>query len=170
LRGVIDSAANIADNDAIEYGNLQEVLAYESRGMWFDVAKTIGGELPFVDKILEWNDKIPGDPLHQIFVGDAPVGADPTYIAQQSSEMMQYAVAQRLIDANLGDPSVFQQFGLIDPETNQLRPIKQDDFGDFRSAFTDYFMGINPTVKIGIEDYEDAYRDALPTPTGHTGG
>ena len=170
LRGVIDSAANIADNDAIDYGNLQEVLAYESRGMWFDMAKTIGGELPGVGAILEWNGKMPGDPLHQIFVGDAPAGADPTYIAQQSSEMMQYAVAQRLIDANLGDPAVFQEFGLIDPETNQLRPIKQDEFGDFRSAFTDYFMGINPTVKIGIEDYEDAYRDALPTPTGHTGG
>lgn len=170
LRGVIDSAANIADNDAIAYGNLQDVLAYESRGMWFDVAKTLGGELPVVGTILEWNNKIPGDPLHQIFVGDAPAGADPTYIAQQSSEMMQYAVAQRLIDANLGDPSVFQEFDLIDPETNQLKPIKQDEFGDFRSAFTDYFMGINPTVKAGIEDYEDAYRDALPTPTGHTGG
>ena len=170
LRGVIDSAANIADNDAIAYGNLQDVLAYESRGMWFDMAKTIGGEIPGVGTILEWGDKIPGDPLHQIFVGDAPVGADPTYIAQQSSEMMQYAVAQRLIDANLGDPAVFGEFGLIDPETNQLRPIKQDEFGDFRSAFTAYFMGIDPTVKIGIEDYEDAYRDALPTPTGHTGG
>jgi hypothetical protein len=170
LRGVIDSAANIADNDAIAYGNLQEVKAYESRGMWFDVAKTIGGEIPGVSAILEWNGKVPGDPLQQIFVGDAPAGADPTYIAQQSSEMMQYAVAQRLIDANLGDPAVFQEFGLIDPETNQLKPIKQDDFGDFRSAFTDYFMGIDPTVKSGIEDYEDAYRDALPTPTGHTGG
>ncbi|MFI5509060.1 hypothetical protein ACIA48_16440 [Mycobacterium sp. NPDC051804] len=170
LRGVIDSAANIADNDAIAYGNLQDVLAYESRGMWFDVAKTIGGEIPGVSTILDWSDKVPGDPLHQIFVGDAPAGADPTYIAQQSSEMMQYAVAQRLIDANLGDPSVFGEFDLIDPETNQLKPIKQDEFGDFRSAFTDYFMGIDPTVKAGIEDYEDAYRDALPTPTGHTGG
>lgn len=170
LRGVIDSAANIADNDAIEYGNLQDVRAYESRGQWFDVAKTLGGEIPGVSTLLEWNDKMPVDPLHQIFVGDAPMGADPTYIAQQSSEMMQYAVAQRLIDANLGDPAVFQEFGLIDPETNQLKPMKQDDFGDFRSAFTDYFMGIDPTVKVGIEDYEDAYRDALPTPTGHTGG
>lgn len=170
LRGVIDSAANIADNDAIAHGNLQDVKAYESRGMWFDVAKTIGGEVPGVSTILDWNDKIPGDPLHQIFVGDAPVGADPTYIAQQSSEMMQYAVAQRLIDANLGDPAVFQEFGLIDPATNQLKPITQVDFGDFRSAFTDYFMGIDPTVKVGIEDYEDAYRDALPTPPAHTGG
>ena len=170
LRGVIDSAANIADNDAIAYGNLQDVKAYESRGMWFDVAKTIGGEVPGVSTILGWNDKIPGDPLHQIFVGDAPVGSDPTYIAQQSSEMMQYAVAQRLIDANLGDPAVFQEFGLIDPATNQLKPITQNDFGDFRSAFTDYFMGIDPTVKVGIEDYEDAYRDALPTPPAHTGG
>lgn len=31
-------------------------------------------------------------------------------------------------------------------------------------------MGIDPTVKVGIEDYEDAYRDALPTPPAHTGG
>lgn len=170
LRGVIDSAANIADNNAIAYGNLQDVKAYESRGMWFDVAKTIGGEVPGVSTILDWNDKIPGDPLHQIFVGDAPVGADPTYIARQSSEMMQYAVAQRLIDAGLGDPAAFHEFGLIDPETNQLKPITQDKFNEFRSVLTDYFMGVDPTVKVGIEDYEDAYRDALPTSPAHTGG
>jgi hypothetical protein len=167
---VIDSAANIADNDLIEYGNLQEAKAYESRGMWFDVATTLGKEIPGVSAILEWNSRMPIDPLHQIFVGDAPAGADPTYIAQQSSEMMQYAVAQRLLDADLGNPDVFNQFDLIDPETNQLKPLKNDDFGDFRSAFTEYFMGVDPTVKAGIEDYEDAYRDALPTPTGHTGG
>lgn len=169
LRGVIDSGANIADNDAITYGNLQDVKAYESRAQWFDVAKTLGGEIPGVSTILEWNGKIPGDPLQQIFVGDAPTGADPTYIAQQSSEAMQYAVAQRLLDNGFGNPAIFADEGLIDPATGQLKPL-MGDFDDFRSAMTNYFNGINPTVKSGIEDYEDAYRDALPTPTGHTGG
>ncbi len=60
LKGVIDSAANIADNDAIAYGNLQEVNAYESRGQWFDFAKTVGGEIPIVKSILDWNGKMPG--------------------------------------------------------------------------------------------------------------
>ena len=59
LRGVIDTGANIADNDAIAYGNLQDVNAYESRGQWFDFAKTLGEEIPGVSSILEWNDKIP---------------------------------------------------------------------------------------------------------------
>ena len=63
MRGVIDTGANIADNDAIAYGNLQDVNAYESRGQWFDFAKTLGGEIPGVSAILDWNDKIPGDPL-----------------------------------------------------------------------------------------------------------
>ena len=31
---------------------------------------------------------------------------------------------------------------------------------------TNYFNGINPSVKSGIEDYEDGYRDALPTRRG----
>ena len=169
LRGVIDTGANIADNDAIAYGDLQDVNAYESRGLWFDFAKTLGGEIPGVSAILEWNDKIPGDPLHQIFVGDAPKAADPTYISQQSSEAMQYAVAQRLLDNNLGDPAFFAKDGLIDPATGQLVPL-EDDFSNFRTALANYFDDINPTVNSGIEDYEDAYRDALPTPTGHTGG
>jgi hypothetical protein len=169
LRGVIDSGANIADNDAISYGNLQDVNAYESRGQWFDFAKTLGGEIPGVSAILDWNDKIPGDPLHQIFVGDAPKAADPTYIAQQSSEAMQYAVAQRLLDNNLGNPAFFTEEGLIDTETGQLVPL-EDNFSNFRTAMANYFDNINPTVKSGIEDYEDAYRDALPNPTGHMGG
>jgi len=169
LRGVIDSGANIADNDAIAYGNLQDVNAYESRGQWFDIAKTIGGEIPGVSTILDWNDKIPGDPLHQIFVGDAPIAKGPEYIAQQSSEAMQYAVAQRLLDNNLGNPAFFADQGLIDPKTDNLLPL-EGNFSDFRSAMTNYFNDINPSVKSGIEDYEDGYRDALPTAEGHTGG
>ena len=69
---MIDTAARIADNDAIAYGNLQEVRAYESRGLWFDAAKTIAGEIPGVSAILDWSGKMPGDPLQQMFVGDAP--------------------------------------------------------------------------------------------------
>jgi len=169
LRGVIDTGANIADNDAIAYGNLQEVNAYESRGQWLEFAKTLGGEIPGVSAILDWNSKMPVDALQQIFVGDSPAGTDPVHIAQQSSEAMQYAVAQRLLDNNLGNPAFFEQLGLIDPATNQLKPLT-NNLSDFRTAFTNYFVDMNPTVKAGIEDYEDAYRDALPKPPGNPGG
>ncbi|KUI13723.1 hypothetical protein AU192_06045 [Mycobacterium lehmannii] len=168
LRGIIDSGANIADNDAIKYGNLQEVRAYESRERWFELAKAAGGEIPGVKTILEYYDKMPDDPLHGIFIGDAPVPNDPTYIVQESSEALQYAVAQRLLDNNIGDPRFFAEAGLIDPATGQLKPL-ENGFADFRTALTNYFNGIDPTVKGGIEDYEDAYRDALPRPPAHTG-
>ncbi len=168
LKGVIDSAANMADNDAIAYGNLQEVSAYESRGQWFDFAKTVGGEIPIVKSMLDWNGKVPGDPLQSIFVGDAPVGADPKQIVQQTSDAMQYAVAQRLLDANLGNAGIFDQYDLINPDTRQLSPLT-DDLSDFRSAFTNYFNGINDNIKAGIEDYEDGYRDAMPNATAQPG-
>lgn len=168
LRGIIDSGANVADNDAIKYGNLQDVRAYESRGQWFDFAKTLGGEIPGVKALLDFNGKMPVDPLQQIFVGDAPVPDNPTYIAQESSEALQYAVAQRLLDSNIGDPRFFAEANLIDPSTGQLKPL-DNDFTDFRTALTNYFNGIDPSVKAGIEDYEDAYRDALPRPPAHTG-
>ena len=168
LKGVIDTAASIADNDAIAYGNLQDVKAYESRGQWFEFAKTLGGEIPGVSAILDWNSKMPVDALQEIFVGQAPAGADPSYIAQQSSDAMQYAVAQRLLDSNLGDPAFFANLGLIDPETGQLTELAENR-SDFRTAFTNYFNGVNPSVKSGIEDYEDGYRDALPTGQAHVG-
>jgi hypothetical protein len=168
MRGIIDAGANIADNDAIKYGNLQDVKAYESRGQWFDLAKTVGAEIPGVKTILDLNGKMPGDPLQQIFVGDAPAAADPKYIATQSSEALQYAVAQQLLNNDIGDATYFAEAGLIDPSTGQLRPL-DNEFSDFRTALTNYFNGIDPTVKSGIEDYEDAYRDALPRPPAHTG-
>ena len=168
LRGIIDSGANIADNDAIEYGNLADIRAYESRGEWFDAAKKIGGEIPGVKTFLDFADKIPGDPLQQIFVGDAPVPDNPTYVVQESSEALQYAVAQRLLDSDIGDPRFFAEANLIDPTTGRLKPL-EGDFADFRTALTNYFNGIDPSVKSGIEDYEDAYRDALPRPPAHTG-
>lgn len=164
LKGVIDSAANMADNDAIKYGNLQEVNAYESRGMWFDMATTLGKEIPGVSSILEWADKGPVNPLQEIFVGDAPAGADPKQIVQQTSDAMQYTIAQRLLDANLGNAGIFDEYGLINNENRQLDPLK-DDLTDFRSAFTNYFNSVNENIKDGIEDYEDGYRDAMPNAT-----
>ncbi|WP_156744326.1 hypothetical protein [Mycobacterium sp. 1164985.4] len=168
LRGIIDSGANVADNDAIKYGNMQDVKAYESRGQWFDIAKTLGNEIPGVKAFLDYAGKGPVDPLQEIFVGEAPTPNDPTYIVQESSEALQHTVAQRLLDNNIGDPRFFAEAGLLDPATGQLKPL-ENGFSDFRTALTNYFNGIDPSVKAGIEDYEDAYRDALPRPPAHTG-
>lgn len=167
LRGVIDTAANIADNDAIQYGNIQDVKAFESRGQWFDIAKSLGDQIPGLNQILDSAGSLPGDPLHDIFVGDAPTPADLTHIATQSSEALQHSVAQHLLNNNLGDASLFAN--LIDPATGQLQPLNDRTFATFRSAFLQYFEGIDPTFATAIENYEDAYRDALPTSPGHIG-
>jgi hypothetical protein len=163
LRGLIDTGANIADNDAVKYGHLQDVRAYESRGQWFDLAKVAGSEIPGISALLD------SDTIQNAFVGDAPASADPTYIAQQSSEAMQYAVAQQLLNTNIGDTQYFAEQNLIDPNTGQLKPL-EDDFSNFRTALTNYFDDVDPTINSGIENYEDAYRGALPRPPGHTGG
>jgi len=168
LRGVIDTGARIADNDMIAYGNAEEAKAYESRGMWFDAAKTIAGEIPGVSAILDWNSKIPGDPLHSMFVGDAPVGADMEHVKQETSERMQYAVAARLLDSNIGNADIFNQLGLIDSKTGEFKPL-DGNLADFRSAFNSYFIGINPAVGSAIDDYGDAYKNSLPTGQPHTG-
>lgn len=167
LRGVIDTAANIADNDAIQYGNLQDVKAFESRGQWFDIAKSLGDQIPGLNQILDSAGSLPGDPLHDIFVGDAPAPADLTHIAKQSSDALQHSIVQHLLNNNVGDPSIFK--GLIDPATGQLKPLDGGTLSNFRNLFPKYFAGIDPTFATAIENYEDAYRDALPTSQGHIG-
>jgi hypothetical protein len=74
---------------------------------------------------------------------------------------MQHAIAQQLLNNNIGDSSAFGN--LIDPNTGQLKPL-DENLSDFQSAFNTYFTGIDPSVKSGIEDYEDSLRDALPRP------
>ncbi len=106
--------------------------AYESRGQWFDIAKTVGGEIPGVKAILDGADKIPGDPLHDIFVGDAPTPADTARITTTSSEAMQHAIAQNLLNNNIGDSSAFGN--LVDPDTGQLKPLDAN-LSNFQSAF-----------------------------------
>jgi hypothetical protein len=167
LRGLIDTGANIADNDAIAYGNLQDVNAYESRGKWFDVAEAIGSEIPGVRAILD-DERMPGDPLRDIFVGDAPTAADPTYIATQSSDALQYAVAQQLLNNNIGDTRHFVEQNLMDPNTGQLKPL-ESDFSNFRTALTNYFDEIDPSVNTSFTKYDAAYQGVLPRPPGHTG-
>ncbi|SER14845.1 hypothetical protein SAMN04488583_4476 [Mycobacterium sp. 88mf] len=167
LRGVIDSAANAADNDAIKYGNLQDVKAFESRGKWFEVATTIGSEIPGVKAVLDGAGKIPGVSLQDIFVGQAPTANEPVHIASNSSAAMQHSIAQQLLSHHMGDSNYFRQLGLLD-ESGNLRPLKGNE-SNFETALNSYFNGINPAVKSAIEDYEDNVRDALPVAEGHTG-
>lgn len=167
LRGVIDSAANAADNDAIKYGNLEDVKAYESRGRWFEAATTIGAEIPVVKSVLDGAGKIPGLSLQDIFVGEAPTPQEPVHIASGSSAAMQHSIAQQLLSHNMGDSNYFRQLDLLD-DSGHLRPLKGNE-ANFETALNSYFNGINPAVKSAIEDYEDSVRDALPIAEGHTG-
>ena len=83
--------------------------------------------------------------------------------------MMQYAVAARLLDSNIGNAGVFEQLNLIDPETGEFKPLTAN-LDNFRSAFNSYFVGIDPAVKSAIDGYADGYRDALPTGEPPSGG
>ncbi|WP_029110934.1 hypothetical protein [Mycobacterium sp. URHD0025] len=142
LRGVIDTAANIADNDAIKYGNLQDVDAYKSRGEWLDIAKTAGKEIPILKDILDGYGKIPGDPLREMMVGQAPTADPAKPMTISSDDAIQRSVAQHLIDHNMGDTSAFAEDKLIDPETGKIKPFdeieqlgKMDKFRDAADAY-----------------------------------
>lgn len=170
-RGVIDAAANVAANDAISDANAAAQKAHENKGQWLDIAKSLGGEIPGVKAILDGIDKMPGDTLRDMVVGEAPNPNAPNPVTMGSSDALQYSIAQHLLDNHIGDPSVFEEYGLIDSATGQLKPLDAPDVNpaNFSSAFTNYFDGIDPSVKFGIEDYEDGYRDALPKPPGGSG-
>lgn len=164
LRGVIDSAANIADNDAIKYGNLQDVDAYKSRGDWLDLAKKFGGQIPGVKEILDGFGKMPGDPLKEMFVGEAPTADPAKPMTISSSDAIQRSVIQHLINANIGDASKFAEYNLIDPKTGMIRPFDAISQVDFRTAADAYFDSLPGTVKGGIDRYDEGYTKTLPIP------
>lgn len=164
LQGVIDSAANIADNDAIKYGNLQDVDAYKSRGDWVDLAKTLGKEIPVVKDILDGYGKIPGDPLKEMFVGEAPTADPAKPMTIPSSDAIQRSVIQHLIDHNVGDTSKFAEYELIDPKTGMIKPFHEMDQSNFRDAADAYFEKLRGEVNRGLERYDEGYTKALPIP------
>lgn len=165
LQGVIDSAANIADNDAIKYGNLQDVDAYKSRGDWVDLAKTLGKEIPVVKDILDGYGKIPGDPLKEMFVGEAPTADPAKSMTIPSSDAIQRSIIQHLIDHNMGDTSEFVNKGLIDPNTGMIKPFHEiGQMSDFRDAADEYFASLRGEVNRGLERYDEGYTKALPIP------
>ncbi|MGA5537353.1 hypothetical protein [Mycolicibacterium nivoides] len=164
LHGVIDSAANIADNDAIKYGNLQDVDAYKSRGDWVDLAKKFGGQIPGVKEILDGFGKMPGDPLKDMFVGEAPTADPAKPMTIPSSDALQRSVAQHLIDAHIGDPSAFSENNLIDPKTGMIKPFSEINHFDFRDAADKYFAGLRGEVDKGLDRYDEGYTKTLPIP------
>jgi len=171
LRGVVDTSSNIAANDVIHDQNAAAQAAYHNREHWFDAAKSLGGQIPGVKDILDGIDKVPGNPLHDMFIGDPPDPSGPVYIPVASTDALQHSIAQQLINAQVGDSSVLSRY--IDPATGQLRSLDSLGTGglaQFRSAVTAYFNGINPSIETGVQGYHDGYNDALPKPPGHTGG
>lgn len=163
LRGVIDSAANIADNDAIAYGNLQDVDAYKSRGEWVDMAKKLGEQIPGVREILDGYGKMPGDPLREIMYGEAPTADPAKPMTISSSDAIQRSVAQHLIDANMGDASAFVNSGLVDPQTGMIKPFHEiASLSEFRDAADAYFATLPSTVDSGLDRYDEGYTKTLP--------
>ncbi|WP_102146091.1 hypothetical protein [Mycobacterium hubeiense] len=167
-RGVIEAAANVAANDAIGDANAAAQNAFENRKQWFQLAESLGANVPGVQQIL---DGVSDDALQDMFVGDAPKPNAPTPVTMGTSDALQHSIAQELLNNHIGDASAFEKYGLIDPATGQLKPLDAPEVNSthFSSAFTNYFEGIDPSVKFGIEDYEDRYRDALPKPPAEPG-
>jgi len=170
LRGVVDTSSNIAANDVIHDQNAAAQAAYHNREHWFDVAKSFGGEVPGVKDILDGIGKLPGDPLHDMFIGAPPDPADNTHIPVASADPLKHSIAQQLLNANIGDTSTLASY--IDPATGQLRPLDDPKvkLRDFQSGLNEYFRGIDPSIQDGVQGYHDGYTDALPHPPGHTGG
>ncbi len=87
----------------------------KAAGVWFEVATTLGQEIPGVKSILEWNDKMPMDPLQEIFVGDAPKGADPRTSRSRVRRRCSMPSPQQLLSNNIGNAAFFEEAGLSIP-------------------------------------------------------
>jgi hypothetical protein len=163
LNGLIEYASTAAANDVIDDDNAAAKHAWEQRQEWFGLGKALGGEIPVVKDFLDAAGKIPGDPLTELFVGDAP-DAKPDVSAQiASSDLVQYQMAQNFLTQHVGYANIPSEF--TDAMTGHWLTLDQITeagyLSDFQNWATAYFKTINTSIDSGITDYETGYNGTI---------
>jgi hypothetical protein len=96
--------------------------AWEKKGQWYDVIHDAVSEVPKVKDAVGIYDKIPGDPLRELFVGKEPTSGMVTPMPLRDMDEVTRSVASYLVHEKIGDLSGLgpaAQNGTLPPDTPQ---------------------------------------------------
>lgn len=151
LRGIIDGGANLAaEHNGLNADQAAKQL-YEAKSGWFDTAKGIAGNIPYVSDVLG---KVPDPLLKDMFVGTAPDPTGHASLAVQGVAGMQHSLAQQLLTMGVGDPSVLAGYA----PNGVLPPFQASgDFGNLNTALIRYLNSVDPQIIAQVSTEDDNY-------------
>lgn len=154
LRGVIDTGANIAANDAISDTNKAAQQAWENKKLWYEAAQ----KLPVWGDIVDKVGQVPGadEVLQEVIVGKGPVPFDAETVDKLSSELPRHVLANKLLQLGVGDTSLL---GGVIGQNGQILPFGTEGVqsGDITKAVDAYLDNIGLTTNTGFDKYEEYY-------------
>ena len=124
LQGAMDMGEYIHQLDSGKDQHNAALAAWEKKGEWFDAAKTVVGELPRVKEAVDIYDKIPGDPLRDLFVGDQPKPGTLAPMQLRDMDDLTKTVATYLVHEKVGDLSILgeiAQTGVLPEDVDQSK-------------------------------------------------
>jgi hypothetical protein len=98
------------------------VEAWTKKGEWYDVIHDAVSEVPKVKDAVGIYDKIPGDPLKELFVGKEPTPGTVTPMPLRDMDEITRSIASYLVHERIGDLSGLgpaAQNGTLPPDTPQ---------------------------------------------------
>jgi hypothetical protein len=136
--------------------------AIEQRGVWYDLAHDAGSFIPGADRAISIYDKLPGDPLRDLFVGKPPDESEPMFRPKNINEVTHlvasYAVAQGAGDLGiLGDQVTSTWLA-----EHVLEPF--DGSAEVQGPIDEYLSGLAGKNDMGWTKYTSAYETGLTVP------
>ncbi|MBX7432575.1 hypothetical protein JDV09_10740 [Mycobacterium sp. Y57] len=103
LLGAMDMGEYIHQLDSGKDSFEAAQAAFDKRGQWYDLGHRILGEIPGIDKAVGMYDKIPGDPLRQLFLGYPPTRDPLAPMPLRELDDVTRTVASMLVEQHAGD-------------------------------------------------------------------
>jgi len=96
--------------------------AWQKKGEWYDTIHDVASEVPRVKDAVGIYDKLPGDPLRELFVGKEPTPGIVTPMPLRDMDEVTRSIASYLVHEKVGDLSGLgpaAQTGVLPPDTPQ---------------------------------------------------
>jgi len=110
LQGAMDMGQYIHELDSGKDGYEASKAAWEKKGEWYDVIHDTASEIPRLKEAVGMLDKMPGDPLRDLFVGEAPEPGDETPMKLRELDDITRPIAAYLVEHEVGDLSDLKPF------------------------------------------------------------
>jgi hypothetical protein len=154
LRGAMDMGEYIHQLDSGKDEYEASKAAWDKKGEWYDAIHDTASEIPRLKEAVGVYDKIPGDPLRQLFVGETPTPGTQTPMPLRDMDDITKTVAHYLVHENIGDLTNLQDF--IGPD-GEL----QSDKDGAQSRIEDYLSNVAGNNEFPYLKWSDAYQAAI---------